>query len=156
MGGNMGLRVYCGTANELLAAEVAGRLGVPLGQRLLRRFSDGEIHVQIQDSIRGEDVFIVQSTCPPVNEHLVELLILIDAFHRAAAGRINAIIPYYGYSRQEKKSTGREPITARLVADLLTTAGADRVVSIDLHTPAIQGFFDIGMDHLTALPILSR
>ncbi len=151
----MGFQVFSGTADPILAAEVARRLGVPLGGRLLRSFSDGETHVQIQESIRGEDIYIIQSTCPPVNQHLMELLIMIDAFHRAAAGRINAIIPYYGYSRQEKKSTGREPITARLVADLLTTAGADRVVSIDLHTPAIQGFFDIWMDHLTAVPLLA-
>ncbi len=151
----MGLRVYSGTANVELAGEVAARLGTPLGQRILGRFSDGETHVQIQESIRGDDIYVIQSTCPPVNEHLMELLVMIDAFHRAAAGRINAVIPYYGYSRQEKKSTGREPITARLVADLLTTAGADRVVSIDLHTPAIQGFFDIWMDHLTAVPLLA-
>jgi len=151
----MGLQVYSGTANPALAAEIAARLGVPLGRRILGRFADGETHVQIQESVRGEDVYVVQSTCPPVNEHLMDLLIMIDAFRRAAAGRINAVIPYFGYSRQEKKSTGREPITARLVADLLTTAGANRVVSIDLHTPAIQGFFDIWMDHLTAVPLLS-
>lgn len=151
----MGLRVYCGTANPALASTVAAHLGVPLGQRELRRFSDGEVFVQIQESIRGEDVYIVQSTCPPVNEHLMELLIMIDAFRRAAAGRITAVIPYYGYSRQEKKGTGREPITARLVADLLAAAGVDHVVSLDLHTPAIQGFFHICMDHLTTVPLLS-
>jgi ribose-phosphate pyrophosphokinase len=151
----MDLQIYSGTANPALAADVAANLGLSLGQRILSQFSDGETHVQILESIRGDDIFILQSTCPPVNEHLMELLILIDAFHRAAAGQINVVIPYYGYSRQEKKSAGREPITARLVADLLTTAGADRVVCIDLHTPAIQGFFDIWMDHLTAVPLLA-
>jgi len=146
--------LYCGSANPALAASVADLLGLPLGGRLLRRFPDSEVHFQIEESIRGKDIYIVQSTSPPVNEHLMELLIMIDAFRRASAGRITCLIPYYGYSRQEKKTTGREPITAKLVANLLTTAGANRVVSIDLHVPAIQGFFDIGMDHLTAVPLL--
>lgn len=148
------LRLYHGSANPDLAARVAQRLGIALGRSVLHRFPDTEVHVEIEESVRGKDVYIIQSTGPPVNEHLMELLVLIDAFRRASAGRINAIVPYYGYSRQEKKSTGREPITARLVADLLTTAGAHRVVSIDLHAPAIQGFFDVWMDHLTAVPIL--
>jgi ribose-phosphate pyrophosphokinase len=152
--GEIGL--YCGSANPTLAAAVAARLDVPLGGRRLRRFADSEIHFQIEESIRGQDIFILQSTSPPVNEHLMELLIMLDAFRRASAGRLTCIIPYYGYSRQEKKTTGREPITAKLVANLLTTAGADRVVSIDMHVPAIQGFFDIGMDHLTAVPLLAE
>lgn len=148
------IAIYSGNGNIELAQAVAACLGQPLGRRELSSFPDGEVHIQIEESIRGKDIYLVQPTGPPVNENLVELLILIDAFHRASAGRVTAIIPYFGYARQEKKSTGREPITARLVADLITTAGADRVVSIDLHAPAIQGFFDIWMDHLTAVPIL--
>lgn len=146
--------IYCGSATPELARLVAGQLGRPLGRREVDRFADGECHVQIQESVRGRDVYIVQSTCHPVNENLMELLVMIDAFRRASAQRITAIIPYYGYSRQEKKSTGREPISAKLVANLLTTAGANRVVAIDLHAPAIQGFFDIEMIHLTAVPLL--
>src|SRR2546427_52496 len=146
--------IYCGSATPELARLVAERLGRPLGRRDVDHFADGECHVQIQESVRGRDIYIVQSTCSPVNEHLMELLVMIDAFRRASAQRITAIVPYYGYSRQEKKSTGREPITAKLVANLLTTAGANRVVAIDLHAPAIQGFFDIEMIHLTAIPLL--
>src|SRR5437588_4942208 len=146
--------IYCGSATPELAQVIAERLGRPLGRRDLHHFPDGEFHVQIQENARGRDIYIVQSTCSPANEHLMELLIMIDAFRRASAARITAIIPYYGYARQEKKSRGREPITAKLVANLLTTAGANQVVSIDLHSPAIQGFFDIGMIHLTAIPLL--
>src|SRR5438105_995626 len=146
--------IYCGSATPELARVVAERLGRPLGRRDLHHFADGECHVQIQESVRGRDIYIVQSTCSPANEHLMELLIMIDAFRRASADRITAVIPYYGYARQEKKTRGREPITAKLVANLLTTAGANRVVCIDLHSPAIQGFFDIGMVHLTAIPLL--
>src|SRR5436305_6133159 len=146
--------IYCGTATPELARLVAERLGRPLGRREVDHFADGECHVQIQENARGRDIYIVQSTCSPVNEHLMELLVMIDAFRRASAARITTVIPYYGYARQEKKSRGREPITAKLVANLLTTAGADRVVCIDLHSPAIQGFFDIGMVHLTAIPLL--
>src|SRR5437016_4233430 len=148
--------IYCGTATPEMARLVAERLGRPLGRREVDRFADGECHVQIQESVRGRDIYIVQSTCPPVNEHLMELLVMIDAFRRASANRITAIMPYYGYSRQEKKSTGREPITAKLVANLLTIAGANRVVAIDLHSPAIQGFFDIEMIHLTAISLLAN
>ena len=146
--------IYCGTATPELAQSVVERLGLSLGRRDLHHFPDGECHVQIQENARGRDIYIVQSTCYPVNEHLMELLVMIDAFRRASAARITAVIPYYGYARQEKKSRGREPITAKLVANLLTTAGANQVVSIDLHSPAIQGFFDIGMIHLTAIPLL--
>lgn len=146
--------IYCGSATPELARLIAERLGRPLGRRDVDHFADGECHVQIQESVRGRDIYIVQSTCTPVNEHLMELLVMIDAFRRASANRITAVIPYYGYSRQEKKSTGREPITAKLVANLLTTAGVNRVVTIDLHAPAIQGFFDIEMIHLTAIPLL--
>jgi ribose-phosphate pyrophosphokinase len=146
--------IYCGSATPELARLVAERLGRPLGRRDVDHFADGECHVQIQESVRGRDIYIVQSTCSPVNEHLMELLVMIDAFRRASAHRITAIIPYYGYARQEKKSAGREPITAKLVANLLTTAGANRVVALDLHSPAIQGFFDIEMIHLTAMLLL--
>ncbi len=150
------LDIYCGSAIPDLAKEIANRLGRSLGRRQLDTFPDGECHVQIQDSVRGRDIYIVQSTSMPVNERLMELLIMIDAFRRASASRITVVIPYYGYARQEKKSTGREPITAKLVANLLTTAGANRVVSIDLHSPAIQGFFDIEMIHLTTVPLLAN
>lgn len=150
------LDIYCGSATPELAQLVAERLGRPLGRRELNHFPDGESHVQILESVRGRDIYILQSTCYPVNEHLMEMLVMIDACRRASADRITAIVPYYGYARQEKKSTGREPITAKLVANLLTTAGANRVVSIDLHSPAIQGFFDIEMIHLTVIPMLAN
>src|SRR5579883_1011213 len=148
--------IYDGSATPILAQAVAELLGLSLGHRDIHHFEDGETHVKILDNARERDIYIIQSTCWPVNENLMELLIMIDAFRRASARRITAIIPYYGYARQEKKSTGREPITAKLVANLLTTAGEDRVVSVDLHSPAIQGFFDIGMDHLTAIPLLGE
>ena len=151
---NAEIGLYCGSATPDLAEAVSRHLGVPLGGRLLRRFPDSELHFQIEDSIRGKDIYIIQSSSPPVNENLFELFVMLDAFRRASAAQITCVMPYYGYSRQEKKTTGREPITAKLVANLLTTAGAARVVSIDLHVPAIQGFFDIGMDHLTAVPLL--
>lgn len=150
----MDLRLYCGSANPELGRAVAAKLRTPLAKRKLQRFPDGEVHVRLEDTVRGDDVYLLQSTSPPVDEHLMELLVMIDACRRAAAGRITAIIPYFGYSRQEKKSTGREPITTRLVADLLACAGTDRVVAIDLHAPATQGFFNIEMDHLTAVQIL--
>ncbi len=150
------LDIYCGSATPALAQLIADRLGRPLGRRQLDHFADGELHVKIEESVRGRDIYLVQSTCPPVNEHLMELLVMIDAFRRASADRITAILPYYGYARQERKSTGRGPITAKLVANLLTTAGANRVVALDLHAPAIQGFFDIEMIHLTATPLLAN
>ncbi|HLI08977.1 MAG TPA: ribose-phosphate pyrophosphokinase [Ktedonobacteraceae bacterium] len=152
---DLNVDIYAGSATPLLAQSVVELLGLSLGHRDIHHFEDGETHVQILDNARGRDIYIIQSTCWPVNENLMELLIMIDAFRRASADRITAIIPYYGYARQEKKSTGREPITAKLVANLLTVAGADRVVAIDLHSPAIQGFFDIGMISLTAIPLLA-
>src|SRR5260370_25915941 len=137
------LDIYCGSATPELARLVAERLGRPLGRRDLNHFPDGESHVQILESIRGRDIYILQSTCYPVNEHLMEMLVMIDAFRRASAHRITAILPYYGYARQEKKSTGREPITAKLVANLLTTAVANSVVSIVLYSTAFLGYFYI-------------
>ncbi|MCL5958262.1 MAG: ribose-phosphate diphosphokinase [Chloroflexi bacterium] len=152
----MELGIYCGSANRGLAEEIAKKLNRPLGRRVLKRFPDGEIYCQLEESVRGRDIYIVQSTCTPVNEHLMELLIMIDAFHRASAGRITAVIPYFGYSRQDRMTTGREPITARMVADLLTEVKVNRVISIDLHNAAIQGFFGIWMDPLTAVPLLAK
>ena len=149
------LQLFSGNANRALAREIAAHLGVPLGDALVGTFKDGEIRVQIRENIRGQDVFILQPTCRPVNEHLMELLILIDAAKRASAARITAVVPYYGYARQERKTAGREPISAKLVANLITVAGADRVLTVDLHAPAIEGFFDIPVDHLRAGPILA-
>lgn len=150
------MEVFSGTAHPELAKEIAENLGTTLSPLSVSRFPDGEIHVRIDASVRGKDVFIVQPTCPPVNENFTELLIILDALYRASAGRITAIIPYYGYARQDKKSAGREPITARMIADMLTTGGADRILTIDLHSPQIQGFFDIPVDHLTAVNIISE
>lgn len=150
----MELIVFSGSASPLLAASVSQKLGRPLGACRLQSFPDGEVSAQIEQSVRGRDVFIIQPTSPPVNEHLMELLVMIDALHRASAQRITAVVPYFGYSRQERRATGREPITAALVANLLATARADRVVTIDLHAPAIEGFFDIWVDQLTAVPLL--
>jgi ribose-phosphate pyrophosphokinase len=137
-----------------LAREVADYMGMELGSLKITPFSDGEIYVQIQESVRGVDCFLIQPTCSPVNENLMELLILLDAFKRASAGRITVVMPYYGYGRQDRKAAGREAITSKLVADLLTTAGANRVVCLDLHAPQIMGFFNILVDHLYASPVL--
>lgn len=149
------LRIFSGNANPELAAKIAHHLNRPLGHLLITRFSDGEIRVKVEESVRGMDVFIVQPTCAPANDSLMELLILVDAFRRASAKRITLVIPYYGYSRQDKKLKPREPITARLVADLITTAGAHRILAVDLHAGQIQGFFQIPLDHLYAGPLLS-
>jgi len=149
------LRFFSGTANPELAEGIARELGVEVGDVLLRRFADGEVHVQVDQSVRGDDVFIVQSIAAPVNEYLMELLILIDACKRASARRVNVVIPYYCYSRQDKKVKPREPVTAKLVANLLVTAGASRILSIDLHAGQIVGFFDLPVDHLYAGPILA-
>ncbi len=149
------LELYSGDSHPDLAREIADHLGIELGEPNLRTFANGELHCRYDESIRGADVFIVQTHCGPgVNDAVMQQLIMIDAAKRASAKRITAVCPYYGYSRQDRKAEGREPITARLVADLLTAAGADRVVSVDLHTGQIQGFFDMPVDHLTAMPIL--
>ncbi len=148
------LKVFAGNSNPSLGLEIARHLGVGLGSVTLDRFRDGEIRVQVLDNVRGADVFVVQSTCPPVNEHLMELLLLVDALKRASAARINAVIPYYGYGRQDRKDRSRVPISAKLVADLLTVAGVDRVISMDLHAGQIQGYFNIPVDHLYATPVM--
>ena len=148
-------RLFSGGANPALAKEIAAILGVELGKITVEPFPNSETRVQIEESIRGTDIYIVQPTSEPANENLMELLITIDAMKRASARQITAIIPYFGYARQDHKTTGREPISAKLVANLLTTAGASRVMAIDLHVPQIQGFFDIPMDHLTALTTLA-
>lgn len=147
-------KIFCGTANEPLADEVCAFLGMTRGQALVTRFRDGEAYVQIQENVRGADVFVIQPTCRPVDEHLMELLLMIDALKRASARRITAVIPYYGYSRQDRKDKPRAPISAKLVADLLTTSGAHRALLIDPHAPQIQGFFNIPVDHLFASPVL--
>lgn len=149
------IKVFTATAYPALGAQIAERLGVPLGRATVGRFSDGEIAVSIQESVRGSDVFVVQPTCAPVNDHVMELLILMDAFKRASAARITAVIPYFGYARQDRKARSRDPISAKLVADLLTTAGADRIVTMDLHAPQIQGFFNIPVDNLLGGPVLA-
>ena len=149
-------KVFCGNSHPELAEEIASIMGKPLGKATVTKFSDGEISVNLWETVRGIDVYIVQPTCNPVNDNLMELLIMIDAMKRASAGRINAVIPYYGYARQDRKAKARDPITAKLVANLLMAAGADRVVSMDLHANQIQGYFDIPVDHLVGMPILAR
>jgi len=149
------IKVFSANANLKLAKDIANIIGVPLGNATVTTFSDGEIGVNINETVRGSDVFVVQSTSYPVNEHLMELLIMIDAFKRASAGRVTAVIPYYGYARQDRKAKARDPISAKLVADLIATAGADRVLTMDLHAPQIQGFFNIPVDHLLGVPILA-
>ena len=152
---NGDLKIISGSSNPALSAEISEFLKVPLSEISISKFADSETHVQIEESVRGKDVYLIQPTCPPVNENLMEFLITVDACRRASARQITAVVPYYGYARQDHKSTGREPISAKLVADLIATSGADRVVSVDLHAAAIQGFFNIPMDHLTAVPILA-
>lgn len=149
------LKVFSGNAHPELAREIAAYIGVPLGAAKVSRFSNGEIQVVIDESVRGADIFVVQPTSSPVNENIMELLILIDAFRRASARRISAVIPHYGYARQDRKARGREPISAKLVANLLATAGAGRILTMDLHAAQIQGFFDIPVDHLLAGPLLA-
>lgn len=148
------LQIFSGNAHRSLAEEICQYLGLELGRANTTRFPDGEFNFQILENVRGGDVFIVQSTCPPVDAHLMELLIMIDAFRRSSADRITAVIPYYGYARGDKKDRPRIPISARLVANLITTAGANRVLTVDLHAPQIQGFFDIPVDHLFAAPVM--
>ncbi|MFD3448310.1 ribose-phosphate diphosphokinase [Microbacteriaceae bacterium 4G12] len=152
---NSNLKVFSLNSNAGVAEEIAKHIGVELGKCSVTRFSDGEIQINIEESIRGCDVFVIQSTSYPVNEHIMELLIMIDALKRASAKTINIVMPYYGYARQDRKARSREPITAKLVANLLETAGATRVITLDLHAPQIQGFFDIPIDHLMGVPILA-
>jgi ribose-phosphate pyrophosphokinase len=148
------LRIFTGNAHPALGESICKSLGVPLGRAHLARFSDGEVWFQIKDNVRGADVFVVQPTAPPVNENLMELLVMLDAFKRSSASRITAVIPYYGYARQDRKDKPRVPISAKLVADLLTAAGTDRILTMDLHASQIQGFFDCPVDHLFAAPVI--
>jgi len=149
------LTLFAGNSNAALADKVCSRLDIRPGKALVTRFSDGEVRVEIGENVRGKDTYVLQSTCPPVNENLMELLVMMDALKRASAQRINAIIPYYGYGRQDQKEKPRVPLSARVVADLLSVAGADRVITIDLHADQIQGFFDIPVDHLFGTTVLS-
>lgn len=151
---NRPLKLLTGTANRALAEEVSQYLNVPIADMLVTKFSDGEVRVQINESIRGADVYVFQSLSYPANQHIMELLLIIDALKRSSAGRITAVIPYFAYARQDRQDKPRTPVSARLLADLITVAGANRVVTIDLHSPQIQGFFDIPVDHLSALPVL--
>ena len=150
------MKVFAGNSNRRLAESICNYLNVPLGKASVRRFADQEIFVEIQENVRGEDVFILQSTSFPTNDHLMELLIMIDAFRRSSARRITAVLPYFGYARQDRRASGRTPISAKLVANLITEAGADRVLTLDLHAGQIQGFFDIPTDNLFAIPVIAR
>ena len=150
------LKIFSGPANQPLAQDICRYLNLPMGKISLGNFPDGEISCKIDEDVRGRDVFIVQPTCPPVNEHLMELLVMIDSFKRASSYRLTAVIPYFGYARQDRKDAGRVPITAKLVANLITRAGADRVLAMDLHAAQIQGFFDVPVDHLYAAPVLNN
>ena len=150
------IKLFACNSNIPLAEKIAAQLGLPLSRCTVGKFSDGEINVSIGETVRGSDVFIIQSTCTPVNDNLMELLIMIDAMKRASAGRITAVIPYFGYARQDRKSKSRDPISAKLVADLISAAGADRVLTMDLHAAQIQGFFNIPLDHMEGMPILSQ
>jgi ribose-phosphate pyrophosphokinase len=151
---NKRMKIFCGSSNLALCEEICRFVGVPVGEARLQRFSDGEVHFQLLENVRGADVFLVQPTCWPVDQHLVELLIMMDALKRASAGRITAVVPYYGYARQDRKDRPRVAITSKLVADLLTTAGANRALLVDLHAAQIQGFFNIPVDHMFASPVL--
>ena len=150
------IKIFSCNANRAFAEQIARKLGLPVGDMQVKTFSDGEIALSINESVRGSDVFVVQSTCQPVNNNLMELLIAIDAFKRASAGRITAVMPYFGYARQDRKAKARDPISAKLVADLLTAAGADRILTMDLHAAQIQGFFNIPVDHLLGVPVLAN
>jgi ribose-phosphate pyrophosphokinase len=149
------LTLISGTANLPLAEAIATQLGLPLGRRVLQRFPDDELHIEIEDSVRGHDVYLLQPTSPPVDAHLFELLLLADACRRAGAARLTAVMPYFGYARQDRRASGREPVAARLVADLLQTAGLQRVVAVDLHTSAVEGFFPMPIEHVSAIPLLA-
>lgn len=150
------LKIFCGSANRELAEEIANCLGVKLGNCEVNRFSDGEIAISIGESVRGTNSFLIQPLCGPINDSIMELLIIVDALRRASVNTVNAVIPYYAYARQDRKTKARDPITAKLLADLITAAGANRVVAMDLHAGQIQGFFNIPLDHLTAIPILAN
>lgn len=150
------IKIFTANSNPAFAKAMADQLGLELGKAEVGTFSDGEIFVNIGETVRGSDVFVVQSTCNPVNNNIMELLIMIDAFKRASAGRITAVMPYFGYARQDRKAKARDPISAKLVADLIASAGADRVLTMDLHAPQIQGFFNVPVDHLVGAPILSK
>lgn len=150
------IKIFTANSNPEFAKKIAEHLGISVGKSEVGTFSDGEIFVNIGETVRGSDVFVVQSTCSPVNNNIMELLIMIDAFRRASAGRITAVIPYFGYARQDRKAKARDPISSKLVADLIATAGADRVLTMDLHAPQIQGFFNVPVDHLLGVPVLSK
>lgn len=154
--GSAKIKIFSGNANKQLAEDICKELDQPLGDSTAGKFSDGETTVNLNETVRGADVFVIQPTCPPTNDNLMELLIIIDALKRASAGRINAVIPYYGYARQDRKAKAREPITSKMVANLITVAGADRVISMDLHAAQLQGYFDIPVDHLLGGPILAN
>src|SRR5437867_5351215 len=154
MGTTGGIKVFSGTAHRALAQEICHELTCDLGKATTARFSDGEFNFQIEENVRGADVFIVQPTCPPTDAYLMELLVMLDAFRRSSAERITAVVPYYGYARSDKKDRPRVPISAKLVANLITIAGADRLLTIDLHAAQIQGFFDIPVDHLYSAPVM--
>src|SRR5258705_2323546 len=156
MGTTGGIKVFSGNANPKLAEEICRHLGCDMGRAFAERFSDGEFNFQIDENVRGGDVFIVQPTCPPTDEHLMELLVMLDAFRRSSAERITAVLPYYGYARSDKKDRPRVPISAKLVANLITIAGAERILTMDLHAAQIQGFFDIPVDHLYAAPVFIK
>ena len=146
------IQIICGNSNPEFANTICKELGIPMSKATVKTFSDGEVSVSLEETVRGADVFLIQSTCKPVNDHLMELLVLVDACRRASAGRITAVIPYFGYARQDRKAKSRDPISAKLVANMLTAAGANRVLTMDLHAPQIQGFFDIPLDHLLGNP----
>lgn len=150
------IKIFAGNSNRELALEIAENIGLPLGLANVGKFSDGECAIGINEVVRGSDVFLIQSLCTPVNDNLMELLVMMDALRRASAGRITAVVPYYGYARQDRKAKARDPISAKLVANLLTTAGANRILTMDLHAPQLQGFFDIPLDHLLGVPILAN
>jgi ribose-phosphate pyrophosphokinase len=150
------LKLLSGNANPKLARAISGELEIPVGEMVVTRFKDGEYDVKIAESVRGNDVFLIQATCQPVSENLIQLFIILDALHRASAARVTAVIPYYGYARKEKKTAPRDPISAKLMANIITLAGANRIIALDLHADAIQGFFDIPFDHLTAIKIISE
>ncbi len=155
LGNSSGFVLFSGNSNRQLSESIAKHLGIPLGQMDVGKFPNGEVRVEILESVRGKHVFVIQPTCPPVNDSLMELLLMIDALKRSSAGTITAVIPYFGYSKQDKKKSGREPISSKLVANMLAVAGADRLVTIDLHTPQIEGFFDIPVDNLSTLRLIA-